>query len=114
VVHGHSSHHPLPIEVHAGKLVLHGCGDLVNDYEGIAPNGRQRSDLGCLYGVTLDRANGRLVGLEIVPLQLRRFRLTHPQPALRRWLLRTLAQGCQAMGTRIETDARDHWHLRWG
>jgi poly-gamma-glutamate synthesis protein (capsule biosynthesis protein) len=114
VVHGHSSHHPLPIEVHAGKLVLHGCGDLVNDYEGIAPNGRQRSDLGCLYGVTLDRANGRLVGLEIVPLQLRRFRLTHPQPALRRWLLRTLAQGCQAMGTRIKTDARDHWHLRWG
>jgi poly-gamma-glutamate synthesis protein (capsule biosynthesis protein) len=114
VVHGHSSHHPLPIEVHAGKLVLHGCGDLVNDYEGIAPRARQRSDLGCLYGVTLDRASGRLVGLEIVPLQLRRFRLTHPQPALRQRLFRMLAQGCRDMGTRIEAGSQEHWRLRWG
>ena len=35
VVHGHSSHHPRPLEVYGGRLVLHGCGDLVNDYEGI-------------------------------------------------------------------------------
>ncbi|MFP4563049.1 MAG: CapA family protein, partial [Spirochaetia bacterium] len=27
VVHGHSSHHPLGIEVHNGKLILYGCGD---------------------------------------------------------------------------------------
>jgi poly-gamma-glutamate synthesis protein (capsule biosynthesis protein) len=113
VVHGHSSHHPLPIEAHAGKLVLHGCGDLVNDYEGIAPHGRQRSDLGCLYGVTLDRESGRLAGLEIVPMQLRRFRLTRPQPAVREGLHRLLAHGCQAMGTRIEASAHGHWRLRW-
>jgi poly-gamma-glutamate synthesis protein (capsule biosynthesis protein) len=113
VVYGHSSHHPLPIEVYAGKLVLHGCGDLVNDYEGITPHGRQRSDLGCLYGVTLDGASSRLAGLEIVPLQLRRFRLTHPQPAVRQWLYRLLAPGYQAMGTRIETSSQGHWRLRW-
>jgi poly-gamma-glutamate synthesis protein (capsule biosynthesis protein) len=114
VVHGHSSHHPLPIEVHAGKLVLHGCGDLVNDYEGIMRHGQQRSDLGCLYAATLERASGRLAGLEIVALQLRRFRLTHPRPALRQWLYRLLAQGCQAMGTRVETNSQGHWQLRWG
>lgn len=113
VVHGHSSHHPLPIEVHAGKLVLHGCGDLVNDYEGIGPHGRQRSDLGCLYGVTLDRADGRLVGLDIVPLQLQRFRLVLPQAAEREWLHRLLAEGCQALGTRIEASAQGHWRLGW-
>ena len=34
-MHGHSSHHPRPIEVYRGKLILYGCGDLVDDYEGI-------------------------------------------------------------------------------
>ncbi|HUP05613.1 MAG TPA: CapA family protein, partial [Caldimonas sp.] len=69
VVHGHSSHHPLPIEVHAGKPVLYGCGDLINDYEGIGPHGAHRSDVVCLYAVTLDRADRRLIRLEIVPPQ---------------------------------------------
>ena len=113
VVHGHSSHHSLPIEVHAGKLVLHGCGDLVNDYEGITPHTRQRSDLGCLYGVTLDRADGRLAGLEIVPLQLRRFQLRHPSPAVRQWLYSLLAPACRALGTQIEPSSQGHWRLRW-
>ena len=31
-VHGHSSHHALPVEVSLGKLALYGCGDLLNDY----------------------------------------------------------------------------------
>ena len=33
VVHGHSSHHPRPIEAYRGKLILYGCGDLIDDYE---------------------------------------------------------------------------------
>lgn len=36
VVCGHSSHHVKGAEVHAGKLAIYGCGDLVSDYEGIA------------------------------------------------------------------------------
>lgn len=113
VVHGHSSHHPLPIEVHAGKLVLHGCGDLVNDYEGIPPQGRHRSDLGCLYGVSLDRATGRLTALEIVALQLRRFRLAQPSPDLRQELHRQLSQACRPLGTRIDAGSNGRWQLRW-
>lgn len=35
VVHGHSSHHPRPIDVYRGKLILYGCGDTLDDYEGI-------------------------------------------------------------------------------
>ena len=34
VIHGHSSHHVKAIEVYNGKLVLYGCGDFRNDYEG--------------------------------------------------------------------------------
>ena len=40
LVHGHSSHHPRPIEVFRGKLILYGCGDCINDYEGITGHGR--------------------------------------------------------------------------
>ncbi|MGZ5185697.1 MAG: CapA family protein [Caldimonas sp.] len=113
VVHGHSSHHPLPIEVHAGKPIIYGCGDLINDYEGIAPHGALRSDLGCLYGVTIDRAGGGLRRLDIVPLQLRRFRLGPAEPAARQWLERLLERGCQALGTGLVRGADGHWQLRW-
>jgi poly-gamma-glutamate synthesis protein (capsule biosynthesis protein) len=80
VVHGHSSHHPLPVEVHGGTAILYGCGDLINDYEGIAePLGRPpalRSDVVCLYLLELRRAGGELERLEVVPFRLRRFRLS--------------------------------------
>jgi poly-gamma-glutamate capsule biosynthesis protein CapA/YwtB (metallophosphatase superfamily) len=36
VIHGHSSHHPIGLEVYKGKLVIYGCGDFINDYEGIS------------------------------------------------------------------------------
>ena len=59
IVHGHSSHHPLAIEVYRGRLVLYGCGDLINDYEGIDPHGDLRSDVGCLYFATIEAGSGR-------------------------------------------------------
>src|SRR5262249_61818635 len=34
VIHGHSSHHPRPIEVYRGRLVLYGCGDAIHDSRG--------------------------------------------------------------------------------
>lgn len=113
VVHGHSSHHPLPIEVHAGKPILYGCGDLINDYEGIEPERELRSDLGCLYAATLGSADGRLRALEIVPLQLRRFRLSAPQPDALQWLRQWLDDGGRALGTRIEVAPEGRWQLRW-
>ncbi|KEF43058.1 MAG: hypothetical protein ER33_02305 [Cyanobium sp. CACIAM 14] len=94
VVHGHSSHHPLPLEVHRGKAILYGCGDLINDYEGIAePWGQPpglRSDLACLYLLELRRSDGALERLEVVPFRLRRFRLSHLEPPDREDLERML------------------------
>lgn len=113
LVHGHSSHHPLPMEVHAGKLILYGCGDLINDYEGIDPPGRLRPDVGCLYAATLSAADGSLLALEIVPLQLRRFRLERPDPLVRQELHRMLDAGCRRLGTRLEADPGGSWQLAW-
>jgi poly-gamma-glutamate synthesis protein (capsule biosynthesis protein) len=113
IVHGHSSHHPLPIEVYRNKLILYGCGDLINDYEGIGPRGELRSDLGCLYFASLARATGELAELRIVPLQLRRFRLSQPDGAARAWLERLLADGGRRLGTSLQAHPLGGWALRW-
>ena len=65
VVYGHSSHHPRPIEVYRGKLIAYGCGDLINDYEGIQPYRTFRDDLRVLYFASLD-ACGNLSVLRMV------------------------------------------------
>lgn len=112
LVHGHSSHHPLPIEVHRGKPILYGCGDLINDYEGIAPRGELRSDIVCLYFARLARDTGMLLGLRIVPLQLRRLRLSAPEPQAVDWLARFLGESGREFGTSLEADPEGGWALR--
>lgn len=84
IVHGHSSHHPKRIEFHRGRPILYGCGDLMNDYEGIGGYASFRQELALLYFVT---PGGEL---ELVPFRLRRFRLEHAAPADRLWLARKL------------------------
>lgn len=89
VVHGHSSHHPRPLEVHRDRLIVYGCGDFIDDYEGITGYQHYRDDLRLLHLVQLDPDTGRLTGLRIVPLQSRRMRLHHTSPEDTAWL-RTL------------------------
>jgi poly-gamma-glutamate synthesis protein (capsule biosynthesis protein) len=66
LVHGHSSHHPRGIEVYRNKAIIYGCGDLINDYEGITPRHAEfRSELTLMYFPTLDPANGEVVRFEV-------------------------------------------------
>ena len=101
LIHGHSSHHPLAMEVHRDRLILYGCGDLINDYEGIEPHGALRSDLGCLYRVQL-APDGAWRGTELVPMRMRRFRLERADPAALRWVAALFDEGGRALGTRVE------------
>jgi len=101
LVHGHSSHHPRPIEVYRGHLVLYGCGDLINDYEGIAGYESFRPDLSLLYFPTIDRRDGSLVGLRMTPMQTRRLRLVRPSPEDASWLASTLDEISRPFGARI-------------
>jgi hypothetical protein len=59
LIHGHSSHHPRPIEVYRDKLVLYGCGDFINDYEGIGRHEEYRDDAGRLLGRLQQRSFNR-------------------------------------------------------
>jgi poly-gamma-glutamate synthesis protein (capsule biosynthesis protein) len=75
VVYGHSSHHAKGFEIYRKRPIFYGCGDFVNDYEGIGGiDGRYRSDLTLMYFVELDALAG-VVSIRMVPLTMRRFSL---------------------------------------
>jgi poly-gamma-glutamate synthesis protein (capsule biosynthesis protein) len=113
LVHGHSSHHALAIEVYRDRLILYGCGDLLNDYEGIAGHETFRSDLGILYVATLEPRESVLARLELLPFQTRRFRLNTAREADVRWLAATLSRESARFGVRCVTTAEGTLSLRW-
>jgi poly-gamma-glutamate capsule biosynthesis protein CapA/YwtB (metallophosphatase superfamily) len=102
VVYGHSSHHPRPIEVYRDRLVLYGCGDLVDDYEGICGYEAFRDDLRLLHLVSVDVATGALTGLRMVPMQARRARLGAAGPADAAWLRDVLDRTSRTFGVGID------------
>jgi poly-gamma-glutamate synthesis protein (capsule biosynthesis protein) len=111
LIHGHSSHHVKPIEVHRGKLILYGCGDLLNDYEGIRGYESFRGDLSLLYFPSVDAESGALVGLAMVPMQMRRFRLRRAPADAVDWLAKTLQRESAKLGTHIARRADDTLEL---
>jgi len=113
VVHGHSSHHPLGIEVYRERPILYGCGDFLNDYEGIAGYEAYRSDLRLMYFLTLDPSSGKLVRLAMRPMQMRRFRLNRASAEDTRWLQERLDREGRRFGSRVEAEADGALALRW-
>lgn len=112
VVHGHSSHHAKGIEVHRGRPIFYGCGDFLNDYEGIHGPKDYRDDLTLMYFPSLDARTGNLMSLEMVPLRIRNFQLHHPSAAERSWLRDTMARECRRFAHNVA--ATDHaLRLEW-
>jgi poly-gamma-glutamate synthesis protein (capsule biosynthesis protein) len=112
MVHGHSSHHPRPIEVYRGKLILYGCGDLVDDYEGIRGHEQYRHDLRLLYLPRLNPISGDLVGLRMAPLQARHMRLKTASHGDATWLRTVLGKVSHRFGSRIDLEADGMLSLR--
>ncbi|MGH3520387.1 MAG: CapA family protein [Haloechinothrix sp.] len=104
IVHGHSSHHPRPIEVYGGRLILYGCGDFIDDYEGIRGRERFRDDLRLLYFPSLEPGSGSLTTLRMVVMQARQMRLCPASEADVHWLRKLLTRISRPFGTRIELD----------
>jgi poly-gamma-glutamate capsule biosynthesis protein CapA/YwtB (metallophosphatase superfamily) len=101
LVHGHSSHHPLGAEIHGGRLILYGCGDFLNDYEGIPGQEGFRPELVVGWLPTLDPGTGRVEALELLPFRIRGFRLRTPSDGDRAWLLRRLRREFRPFGLRL-------------
>jgi poly-gamma-glutamate synthesis protein (capsule biosynthesis protein) len=111
VIQGHSAHHAKAIEVHNGRLILYGCGDFIDDYEGISGYEDFRGDLALAYIAQLD-LSGLLVALTMTPFQRRRFRLDRIGPKDLDWLHATLGRECEKFGTRVELIGSE-LSLRW-
>jgi len=90
IVHGHSSHHPRSIEIYRGKTILYGCGDVIDDYEGIGGHEPYRTDLRLLYLISTAPSSGELISLRMIPLRVRRMRLERAARTDAEWLRATL------------------------
>jgi len=112
MVHGHSSHHPRPVEIYRGKLILYGCGDLVDDYEGIRGHDQYRHDLRLLYLPRLNPISGELVELLMAPLQARQMRLHRASHRDAIWLRTVLGKVSRRFGSRIDLGSDGMLSLR--
>jgi poly-gamma-glutamate capsule biosynthesis protein CapA/YwtB (metallophosphatase superfamily) len=113
IVYGHSSHHPKGIEVHHGKPVIYGCGDFLNDYEGISGYESYRGDLALMYFADMEPLTGKLVDLTMIPMQMRRFRLNYVTEKDSVWMKNTLHRECQRLHTHVDMNADGLLALRW-
>lgn len=118
IVHGHSSHHVKAIEPYRNGLILYGCGDFLNDYEGIRGYENFRADLRLMYLVTVDPHHGRgregsgLLETRLVPMQVRRFRLNHASQAEASWLCDLLNRLGAPFATELQLEGDNSTTLR--
>jgi poly-gamma-glutamate capsule biosynthesis protein CapA/YwtB (metallophosphatase superfamily) len=104
LIHGHSSHHVKGIEVYQGKLILYGCGDFLNDYEGIGGYEYYRSDLGLMYFAGVAPSTGKLIQLQMTPTQIKHFKVNRASEEDAHWLTHTLNREGNSFGTRTRLD----------
>jgi poly-gamma-glutamate synthesis protein (capsule biosynthesis protein) len=111
IIHGHSSHHALGVEVYKGHLILYGCGDFITDYEGISGYENFRGDLSIMYFADLDK-EGRLITLRMHPMQVRKFRLNNVSNKDMLWLENSFNTKGERFKTSVKRDETG-FTLQW-
>ena len=64
-----------------------------------------------MYLVTMQQSSGKLVRFEMLPFQIKRFRLNHVSREDARWLERTLNRECARFGGQVELSEANHLEL---
>lgn len=105
IVFGHSSHHPKAIEVYNDCPIFYGCGDFINDYEGIRGHEAFRPDLVLGYLADIETRRKQLTRLEMIPFRIRNFRLNRASQADATWLCDRLGEQCGSFGTAVRLTA---------
>ena len=113
IIHGHSSHHVRAIDVYKDRLILYGSGDFLNDYEGISGYEEFRADLSLMYFATVDPSTGKLLGLQMTPTQIRRFKVIRASNVDTLSLKDTLNREGAAFGTRVKVSEDNRLTLQW-
>ncbi len=86
------------------KLILYGCGDFVDDYEGIRGHEQYRDDLSLLYLVSVQPQTGNLIALRMAPMQARQMRLRHASSEDAQWLRSVLNRISRHFGVRVDPE----------
>jgi len=113
IIHGHSSHHVRAIDVYKDKLILYGCGDFLNDYEGISGYEEFRADLSLMYFATVDPSTGKLLELQMTPTKIRQFKVILASNVDMRWLKDTLNKEGKPFGTEVKVVEDNRLTLQW-
>jgi poly-gamma-glutamate synthesis protein (capsule biosynthesis protein) len=113
VIHGHSSHHVKGIEVYRDKPIIYGCGDFLDDYEGISGYEDFRCDLGLMYFVSMEPLTRNLVCLRMTPTQIKHFKVNRASRKDVSWLRDTLNREGKKFGTRVELNEDNTLTLQW-
>jgi len=113
VIHGHSSHHVKGIEVYRGKLILYGSGDFLNDYEGIGGHEQFRGDLSLMYFASIEQGTGKLLQLQMIPTQIKHFRVNQASNTDTLWLRNLLNREGRKLGTQVSLNQTSELILEW-
>jgi poly-gamma-glutamate synthesis protein (capsule biosynthesis protein) len=113
IIHSHSSHHVKGIEVYHDRLILYGCGDFLNDYEGIGGYEYYRADLGLMYLASVNPLSGKLVQLQMTPTQIKYFKVNRPSREDTLWLANILNREGKKFGSGVRLDGDNTLTLFW-
>jgi poly-gamma-glutamate capsule biosynthesis protein CapA/YwtB (metallophosphatase superfamily) len=72
-----------------------------------------RSELRPMYLPRIDHRSGRLLGLEMAPMEVRRFRLHRASDEASGWLAQTLDRESPTLGARVERRSDNTLALSW-
>lgn len=93
-------------------MILYGCGDFLNDYEGISGHEEFRDDLSLMYFTDVEAETGAVESLELVVLQIRQFRLNAASDEDTAWLRETLERESMGFGLRFEPAMKNRLRLK--
>lgn len=113
LIHGHSSHHPLGIEVYQNKLILYGAGDFINDYEGISGHENFKGELSLMYFPQINPSNGHLLSLKMFPMKTKNFRLVNVSNSEALWIKNMLNREGKPFGTGVILNSDHSMDLWW-
>ena len=113
IIHGHSSHHPKGIEIYMDKLIIYGCGDFLNDYEGIGGYEEYRGGLTLMYFPSVDPLTGKLKDLHLIPMQIKNFKLNRVSREDAQWLGDMLKREGRALGVGAVREEGNRLIVSW-
>jgi poly-gamma-glutamate synthesis protein (capsule biosynthesis protein) len=113
IIHGHSSHHLKGIEVYKDRPIIYGCGDFLNDYEGISGYEHYRDDLSLMYFVNMEPSTGKLAGLRMIPTQIKNFKVNKAKKTDVLWLKNMLNREGEKFGTHVALNEDNSFSLQW-